>query len=147
MKQKQKQKVKSTLPPLQRGAKQSSSSDNKRKLTLAFIIGIFGFLLYSNTLSHGYVLDDISAIKENNIVRQGIHSIPEIFKTSYRQGYLSIKDGLYRPLSLATFAIEWNYFPDKPNVSHFVNVVLYAITGFLLFLLLCKFFESVNDSE
>jgi protein O-mannosyl-transferase len=97
---------------------------------------VFGFLLYSNTLSHGYVLDDFSAVKENNIVRQGIHAIPEIFKTSYRQGYLSVKDGLYRPLSLVTFAIEWNYFPDQPSVSHFVNVVLYALTGMLLFFML-----------
>src|ERR1035437_6497893 len=112
MKAKQKGKVKSTIPPFTKGKMQSSSADKKRRLTLAVIVGFFGFLLYSNTLSHGYVLDDISAIKENNIVRQGVHAIPEIFKTSYRQGYLSITDGLYRPLSLATYAIEWNYFPD-----------------------------------
>jgi len=88
------------------------------------------------------VLDDFSAIKENNIVRQGIHAIPEIFRTSYRQGYLSVKDGLYRPLSLATYAVEWNYFPDKPGISHFVNLVLYGLTGFFLFLMLCNFFSS-----
>ncbi len=125
-----------------RGRQQPNSADRKRRLTLGLIVGLFGFLLYSNTLSNGYVLDDFSAIKENNIVRQGIHAIPEIFKTSYRQGYLSVKDGLYRPLSLATFAIEWNYFPDKPGVSHFVNVLLYGITGLMLFLMLCKLFTS-----
>lgn len=71
-------------------------------------------------------------------MRQGVQAIPEIFKTSYRQGYLSVKDGLYRPLSLVTYAIEWHYFPDKPSVSHFVNIVLYGITGMLLFFfLLC----------
>ncbi|MBI4930782.1 MAG: tetratricopeptide repeat protein [Bacteroidetes bacterium] len=138
MKQKQKQKNKFPLTPVNKGNKHPSSTDTKRRLTLALIIGIFGILLYSNTLSNGYVLDDFSAIKENNIVRQGIHSIPEIFKTSYRQGYLSIKDGLYRPLSLATYAIEWNYFPDKPGVSHFVNIILYGITGMMLFFFLCR---------
>ena len=142
MKAKQKNKTKSALSPSQKGAKQLPSQEKKRKLTLALIIALFGFLLYSNTLSHGYVLDDFSAIKENNIVRQGLHAIPEIFKTSYRQGYLSVKDGLYRPLSLATYAIEWNYFPDKPWLSHFVNVVLYALTGMMLFMMLCKLFTS-----
>src|ERR1051326_3124197 len=124
-----------------RKEKKISSGDRKRKLTLSLIVGALGFFLYLNTLNNDYVLDDFSAVKENNIVRQGMKAIPEIFKTSYRQGYLSIKDGLYRPLSLATFAIEWNYFPDKPSVAHFVNVILYALTGFFLFLTLLKLFE------
>jgi len=142
---KQKQKPKSVAPPTGRG-KQISSADRKRRWSLGLIVGLLGFVLYSNTLSHNYVLDDFSAIKENNIVRQGVHAIPEIFKTSYRQGYLSVKDGLYRPLSLVTYAIEWSFFPDQPNVSHFVNIVLYAITGLLLFLTLCKLFYNHSFS-
>ena len=145
MKQKPKQKTKSPSPVLPRSEKHVSSAVNKRRWSLALIIGILGFLLYTNTLSNGYVLDDFSAIKENNIVRQGLHAIPEIFKTSYRQGYLSVKDGLYRPLSLATFAIEWNYFPDKPSVSHFVNILLYGITGMLLFFLLCRLVPKESE--
>src|SRR6187455_424646 len=122
MKPKHNPKNKSTQP-LAAKVKQLPPADKKRRLILAFVVGLFGFLLYANTLSHGYVLDDFSAIKENNIVRQGTAAIPEIFKTSYRQGYLSVKDGLYRPLSLALFAIEWNYFPDQPGASHFINVL------------------------
>jgi len=147
---KQKQKIKSSVKEKFKHSfakKSVSPLVKKRRLTIAFIIGIFGILLYSNTLYNGYVLDDFSAIKENNIVRQGIHAIPEIFKTSYRQGYLSVKDGLYRPLSLATFAVEWNYFPDKPGVSHFVNIVLYGITGMLLFFLLCNFFAKGDETR
>lgn len=147
MNTKQKTKGKSPLPPFARERQQPNSADKKRRLTLGLIVGLLGFLLYSNTFSHGYVLDDFSAIKENNIVRQGISAIPEIFKTSYRQGYLSVKDGLYRPLSLATYAIEWDYFPDKPGVSHFVNVVLYAVTGFLLFMMLRQTFSSPQPSQ
>lgn len=146
---KQKQKIKKPIPkssPIKVHQK-ISSEDRKRRLTLGIIIGVFGFLLYANTLSNGYVLDDFSAIKENNIVRQGISAIPEIFKTSYRQGYLSVKDGLYRPLSLAMFAIEWNFFPDKPSVSHFVNIFLYGLTGLLLFLTLCKLFSQIRSGE
>ncbi len=113
---------------------------------MVFIAGIFGVLLYTNTISNNYVLDDFSAIKENNIVRQGTHGIKEIFETSYRQGYLSVKDGLYRPLSLAMFAVEWNYFPDKPGVSHFVNIVLYGLTGMLLFFFLLRLASAAANS-
>lgn len=108
----------------------------KRQRVLAAVLIFFAMLLYSNTLSHGYVLDDFSAVRENNIVRQGTSAIPEIFQTSYRQGYLSVKDGLYRPLSLAMYALEWEWFPDTPSVSHFVNVVLYGLTAWVLFQLL-----------
>lgn len=129
------------------GKKNASKESKKRRLILGLIVAITGFLIYTNTFSHGYVLDDFSAIKENNIVRQGTDAIPEIFKTSYRQGYLSIKDGLYRPLSLATFAIEWEFFPDQAGISHFTNVILYAITGLLLFILLTGFFRVFSDFE
>jgi hypothetical protein len=136
---KQKQKIKSKYSE---SKKTVFLEIRKQRLILALIVGIFGFLLYSNTLTHDYVLDDFSVIKENNIVRQGIKAIPEIFRTSYRQGYLSLNDGTYRPLSLAMFAVEWNFFPNTPAVSHFVNVLLYGITGFLLFIILCKLFAS-----
>jgi tetratricopeptide (TPR) repeat protein len=66
-----------------------------------------GLLLYTNTLHHGYVLDDFSAIKENNIVRQGIPALKQIFQTSCRQGYVLTNDELYyRPLSLNFLRIE-----------------------------------------
>jgi protein O-mannosyl-transferase len=142
MKQNPKYKVRQRPGISGTGMKAPFAAGKNKRVLAAFITGVLAFLLYSNTLSHGYVLDDFSAIKENNIVRQGIHAIPEIFKTSYRQGYLSVKDGLYRPLSLVTYAIEWNYFPDKPGVSHLVNVLLYSLTGMLLFFMLCFFFTD-----
>lgn len=145
MKQKHKAKSKAAVDT-QRQKSFVSPAEKKRWLRLGLFVGVIGFLLYSNTLSHGYVLDDFSAIKENNIVRQGLDAIPEIFQTSYRQGYLSIKDGLYRPLSLAMFATEWHFFPDQPRVSHFMNILLYGLTGFILFLTLCKLFGRFGDA-
>ncbi len=146
MKQKHKIKTPSSERNSPSSIKKNNSPETKKRIrTLALIIAVFGALIYSNTLSNGYVLDDFSAIKENNIVRQGLDGIPEIFKTSYRQGYLSIQDGLYRPLSLALYAVEWHFFPDSPGVSHFVNIVLYGLTGFLLFLFLLRIASALPD--
>ncbi len=143
---KEKQKIKHLKLSPEKGKNKILLLDKRNNYLLALIVGLFGLLLYSNTFSHGYVLDDFSAIKENNIVRQGIHAIPEIFNTSYRQGYLSVKDGLYRPLSLVSYAMEWSYSPNNPGLSHFINVLLYSLTGSILFLALTLLFSFSSNT-
>ncbi len=118
--------------------------DNKLSLILGLLVAALGFLLYANTLNHEYALDDYSVLRENNIVMRGTEAIPTILKTSYRYGYFNLEDGLYRPLSLIMYAIEWEIAPDKPALSHWVNVLLYAITGFVLFNVLRKVFSKYN---
>ena len=130
--------------PSKKKAGGSFSIYSSKDFLYATVIAIVAFLLYANTLGHGYTLDDYSVIKDNNVTTQGLKGIPVILKTSYRYGYLSVNDGLYRPLSLVMFAAEWNYFPDTPQVSHLVNVLLYAFTCFLLFLLLRRWMKNYN---
>lgn len=110
----------------------------------AIFFGMLAFLLYANTLNHGYVLDDFSVLRENTIVMQGTEAIPTIFKTSYRYGYMNLDDGLYRPLSLAMFATEWQISPDNPALSHWANVLLYALSCMLLFFVLQKLFHKYS---
>lgn len=109
---------------------------------LLIIISVFVF--YGNTISNGYVLDDFSVIKSNNIVNLGVESLGTIFKTSYRAGYLNLNDGLYRPLSLAMFAIEWTLAPDNPAPSHFINLIVFALCGIVVFKTLLKLFPGIN---
>ncbi len=99
-------------------------------------IAALGFLLYANTLGHDFALDDFSAIKENYVTKQGVAGIPTIWKEHYRFGYWNSPGELYRPVPLTLFAVEWGLSPDNPSLHHFMNVVLYALTGFLLFGLL-----------
>jgi tetratricopeptide (TPR) repeat protein len=111
---------------------------------LGFIVALLGFLLYSNTLNHTYVLDDFSLISENTVTTKGIQSIPTIFKTHYRYGYYNLDDGIYRPLSVAMFAAEWEISKNNPVLSHWVNVIFYALTGWLLFITLFKLMKGYN---
>ena len=108
----------------------------------AFILAIFAFLLYANTFNHGYALDDYSVIKENYITKKGFAGISELLTTEYRKGYWNGAGTLYRPLSLVMFAIEWSISPDKPFLSHFMNVFLYAVTAVVLFFLLKKIVKN-----
>ena len=129
--------------------KGKSSSVNqvqgKKNLPLWFALGcaVLAFLLYANTLGFSYVLDDFSLIKENLLTQKGISGLPEIFKSSYRSGYYLPDNDLYRPLSKAMFAIEWELAPNSPELSHWVNVLIYASIGFLLYRLL---FSITNNN-
>src|SRR5258706_1360346 len=124
-----------------RKEKESGSSGNL-KLSLALIVAVCGFLLYIQTISNDYALDDQAAIAEIRFVHKGIGGIGTLFATSYWDGFKAGGAQQYRPLSLVTFAIEWEFFPGNPAAGHFMNVFFYALTGFILFRLLCKLFKN-----
>lgn len=111
---------------------------------IAAIIGVFAFLIYANTLGHQYVLDDFSAIKENFVTQKGVEGIPTIWEKHYRYGYWNSSAALYRPLTLTVFALIWEVAPDNTIVYHFVNVLFYAFTALLLFILLCRLMPKYN---
>lgn len=105
------------------------------RLPFLLILGL-SFILYANTLNHGYVLDDFSVIKENFVVKKGLEGIPTIFKTHYRYGYGFVQANLYRPLSLSLFALQWELSPDNPSFAHLCNVLFYMLMSCLLFVFL-----------
>jgi len=119
--------------------KELSSDRNSVKRILMLCIAAFAFLVYSNTLDHKYVLDDFGIIPENLITKRGVSAIPEIFSSTYRAGTNLVDNTLYRPLSKAMFAIEWQLAPNKPSLSHWINVIFFSLTCVVLFwlLLLC----------
>ena len=100
-------------------------------LWMPLVVAMAGFVLYANTIAHGYVLDDEGAITGNPFVLEGLRGIPKIFSAGMWH-FEQLDLGYYRPLPLVTFAIENEFFPGNPHVSHFGNVLLYALTGFFL---------------
>lgn len=102
------------------------------------IVVLLAIALYANTLGHGWALDDVAVVTKNQFTQQGIGGIPELLTTFYWQGYWDSNAGLYRPLSMITFALEWELSPDNPRLGHFVNVALYAAIAWLLFRLLVE---------
>ncbi len=114
------------------------------KKIMMIVCAAFAFLLYVNTLNHQYTVDDDTVIKNNKITKKGISALPEIFTTAYRAGFWERKESLYRPLSVAMFAIEYTIAPEKPFLGHLVNVLLYTLTAIVLFKTLQLFFKTSN---
>ena len=110
---------------------------------VGIVLGLIAFLLYSNTIGFGYVLDDSAAIVENQFVKKGIAGIPDLLKTDFWH-FSNLRLGYYRPLALITFAIEQQFFNGNPRISHFVNVFIYTFAAYMLFIVLSKMFKTRN---
>ncbi len=139
-----------------KGARKKKTASQKRNSGRSFkldhwLSGLLIFLaavtLYWPTLSFGYVLDDTIVIAENRFVQQGWEGLWKIFTTESFTGFLGEQKNLvagarYRPLSLATFAVEYANYGLNPANSHFINSILYGLTALLLFRLLFLFFPK-----
>jgi protein O-mannosyl-transferase len=105
---------------------------------MIFILVAVSVGLYINTLNCGFVLDDLAVIKENAYVKGGIKNVPLLSVTPYLKGFRINNDAtttndLYRPLSLMSFAVEYQLWGDAPSGYHLLNVLLYAGCVLLLF--------------
>ncbi len=132
-----------------------------------YILFFFGFLLYANTLSYEYALDDKIVITFNNFTKQGTDGIDDIFKNDSFVGFFGkqknlVEGGRYRPLTLAYFAVIWEFFGPEPNTSpeeiqrkadtvahilHFSNALFYGLTALLLYSLLLLMFKTKPSKD
>ncbi len=124
----------------QKAAAAVSLTDHSNVLQrrLFWLLSVAAFLLFAPTIGHGFVLDDLAVIENNKFVQEGFGGIPDLFSTFYWKGFWNDNAGLYRPLSMVMFAIEWAISPNNPALHHFINVLLYALTIGLLFKFLLK---------
>ncbi len=125
--------------------------DNKRTYInhskIYILVVIVTFIIYGNSIKNNYALDDnyvttTSPQDPNSRVQKGLKGIPEIFTSHYIESNQQSFE--YRPIVLATFAIEYQFFGSNPQVSHFINIVLYAVTCVLLFIILSILLSSYN---
>jgi len=116
------------------------------------IIVLMVFILYGNTIMHDYALDDYVVISDNSFTQKGLSGLKDIFSYDSFKGYgnnfiNSVAGGRYRPFSIATFAIEKQLWGQNPHISHFINIILYALTCVLVFSLLSKLLEHYNKND
>jgi len=108
------------------------------------------FLLYFASISYGYILDDQMVITGNSFTKKGFAGIYDIMTTESFTGYFGeqkelVQGNRYRPLSIITFAMEYGILgKENPSVSHFINILLYGLTGILLLLTLTKLMQRYS---
>jgi len=127
------------------GDESSFLSRNKRE---ALVLALLPVFLYLSSVSFGFALDDKIVIEENQFVREGIGGIGKILATETLAGFIGEQQNVvagsrYRPLSLVSFAIEYELYGLSPAMSHLINVLLYSATCLVLF----RFFSMFTRGE
>lgn len=126
---------------------QNNVEHSKQLRLIRVVIIFFCFLLYGNSIKNNYALDDnyITATSPQNPnpkIQNGLKGIPEIFTSRYIES--NQQNFEYRPIVLTTFAIEYQFFGSNPQISHFVNVSIYALTCVLVFVILFGLLSSYH---
>ena len=115
----------------------------QQKKLLRIIAFAFPVLLYLNTIPNDYALDDSIVITENNFVKEGISGIKNIFTHDSFIGFFKkkrdlVEGGRYRPLSIASYAVEYSIWKSDPHLSHLINAMLYGLLSLVVFIFLKK---------
>ncbi|MCW5924192.1 MAG: glycosyltransferase family 39 protein [Saprospiraceae bacterium] len=112
----------------------------KRTLLQSGLIFALAFLLYANTLTHGFVLDDSIVINDNMFTQKGTEGIAGILTKDTFFGYFKVEGkaelvmgGRYRPLTLMLFALVFQFFGENSVVFHLLTVLLFAATCVVLY--------------
>ncbi len=119
----------------------------KQHFLPAALLFIIGIALYAYSVTFEYVLDDQIVLTNNSYTKKGVAGIKEILTTESMSGRFGGQQDLivgarYRPLSIVTFALEYEFFGLQPFVSHLINVLLYGLLGVLLYRVLCQLFPK-----
>jgi protein O-mannosyl-transferase len=109
---------------------------------IGYLLGALAFLLYVQTVGFDYALDDRAVLFANDFVKEGFGGFGKILTTFYWDGYWDDNAGLFRPVSLLLFAIEWQIMPDSPGFYHFVHVILLSVLCMQLFRFLRELFKD-----
>jgi len=109
----------------------------QKNLTFLGICFILVFLVYGQTLFGDFVFDDQSIVSHGQLF-QNLNNLPQVAT----MGYWTNESGLYRPVVLITYALNHSFFGPEPFSFHLVNLILYAWTGYLLYLLIRRLFPK-----
>lgn len=128
---------------------QSTGAPSWLKWSSFFAFLVFAAILYGQATSYGYVLDDKLVYIENDFAKEGMSGIKKILTTESFTGYFKeqkqlVQGSRYRPLSLITFNLEHTIFGTSSFVSHLINILLYALTAWLIFIGLLRLLSQVH---
>lgn len=109
-------------------------------------LGLLALLIalsYGNSLGNGFAYDDDWIIVNNPVIRH-LSEIPRLFALDYWGGSrdpnsgVEVMDLLYRPLTMATYALNHAVGGLNPVGYHLVNVLLHLLVAWLLYRLACQ---------
>ncbi len=131
-----KEKVPGRIEGKQTGIDHEEQS-RKIKRILAIFIFCIAFLLFLNSIGNDFVFDDRIVVERNELVKDP-SQITRIFSTPYHYGYRGANTGLYRPVTILSFAVNYAVSGFSKHSFHIVNIFLHSLVSLFIFLLLLE---------
>ncbi len=123
-------------------ASPGTASDHPRLRRWApWIVAAVACLVFLNALGNGFALDDVTVIAQNPLVH-GLAHLPDIWVSDYWPN-LPFGVGLYRPLTITLYAVEWALWHGNALGFHLVNVLMHGVVSALVVLLLLRLGASL----
>ena len=97
------------------------------------------FLIFGNGIAGDFVFDD-TAVIENRGELKDISRFWELFVSPYHQNMP--ETGLFRPLTMASYSLNYFIFGSSPIGFHIVNIIIHALNSFLVFWLVKRFLKT-----
>ena len=99
-------------------------------------VALLAVLTYANSIANGFAYDDVYIILKNERVHR-LGDLRNIWLTPYWPTNGTVY-GLYRPLAIFGYAVQWALSGGAPWFFHVVNVLLHAGVSLLVFVLLAR---------
>ncbi len=115
----------------------------KKQWPLVVALFVLTCAVYANSLWNDFNLDDDTIIRNNSLIRS-LSNLPKIFvsnywaNTPYEKGVL-----LYRPLAVASFAVDYALWGNQPFGFHLTNLLINGTNAVLLLVLLARMFGAM----
>lgn len=112
------------------------------------IISIIGLLIYLPSLTGNFVYDDNETIVKNPYIKN-LTFIPQYFDPSHSDMW-SVhhqQRGMYRPLLLVSFALNYHISGLNPFSYHLFNIILHILNGLMVYILINSILLSLGESE
>lgn len=117
-----------------------SGNGSVNPLLPPILVALGAVLVYLTSLANGFAYDDVSVIFENPTVHDLTNPL-RIWFTPYWPGPVARPTGLYRPLTIFLFAVQWSIGSGGPLIFHLFNVLLHSVASVLVFYLVSSFVE------
>ncbi len=114
----------------------TSASDRQRTVAMISLITAAALVPYLNSLANSFAYDDTFIIQGNARVHNWM-AWREIWLTPYWPS-VGKELGLYRPLTIFLFAVQWAVGNGAAWLFHLVNILTHALVSVLVFLLLAR---------
>lgn len=129
-------------------ASDDGARDRRLSILLAILIALFSVVPFLPALDGGWVYDDAVLIADNRLVHSLSHArawlTGELFDAPLASVQLREIRAFYRPLVVASYALDYFLGAGRPLLFHITNMLLHAAIAILAFRALRRWLGVIN---